>query len=70
MNKFVVKVNGENAQSGRSIYSGSTIATPENASAIINLGKPQNELAPNTIMHLSFDKKTVEEIWLQDVVQF
>lgn len=55
-----VKINGETAQSGRSIFSGSTIATPENASAIINLGKAGKiELAPNTIMSLSFNDKGI-----------
>lgn len=53
-----VKVNGETAQSGRSIFSSSTIATPENAGAIISLGKlGKIELAPNTILALSFSEK-------------
>ncbi len=55
-----VKVNGETAQSGRSVFSSSTVATPENASAIINLGKiGRIELAPNTILALSFDDKGI-----------
>lgn len=55
-----VKVNGEEAQSGRSIFTGSTVATSENAGAIVNLGKiGKIELAPNTIMSLSFDEKGV-----------
>jgi len=55
-----VKVNGEMAQSGRSVFSSSTIATPENASAIINLGKiGKIELAPNTTLALSFDDKGI-----------
>ena len=55
-NSFV-KINGENAQSGRSIFTGSTVATPENASAVINMGKAGKvELAPNTIVFLSFDE--------------
>ncbi len=55
-----VKINGENAQSGRSIFTGSTVATPENASVVVNLGKAGRiELAPNTIMRLSFDEKAV-----------
>ena len=33
-----VKVNGEAAQSGRSIFSSSTVVTPENADAVINFG--------------------------------
>ena len=55
-----VKVNGEAAQSGRSIFSSSTIATPQNTSAIINLGKVGKiELAPNTTMSLSFNEKGI-----------
>lgn len=55
-NSFV-KINGENAQSGRSIFTGSTVATPENASAVISMGKAGKiELAPNTIVFLSFDE--------------
>lgn len=55
-----VKVNGEAAQSGRSIFSSSTIATPENVNAVINLGKlGKLELAPNTTLNLSFDEKGI-----------
>lgn len=55
-----VQVNGETAQSGRSIFSSNTIATPDNASAIINLGKiGKIELAPNTTLTLSFDDKGI-----------
>jgi len=55
-----VKVNGEAAQSGRSIFSSSTIATPDNANAIINLGKiGKIELAPNTTLALSFNEKGI-----------
>jgi hypothetical protein len=55
-----VKIDGENAQSGRSIFSASTIATPDNASAIVNLGKAGKiELAPNTIVRLSFDEANI-----------
>ena len=55
-----VKVNGEATQSGRSIFSASTIATSENAGAVINLGKAGTiELAPNTILALSFDAKDI-----------
>ncbi len=53
-----VKVNGETAQSGRSIFSSSTVATPENAGAVISLGKAGKiELAPNTTLALSFSEK-------------
>lgn len=55
-----VKVNGEAAQSGRSIFSSSIISTPENAGAIINLGKTGRiELAPNTTLALSFNEKGI-----------
>ncbi len=55
-----VKVNGETAQSGRSVFSSSTIVTPENANAIINLGKiGKIELAPNTTLTLSFNEKGI-----------
>lgn len=56
----IVRVNGETAQSGRSIFSASTISTPENTSAIINLGKlGQLELAPNTTANISFTDKGI-----------
>ncbi len=55
-----VKVNGEMVQSGFSVFSSSTVATPEDASAVINLGKiGKVELAPNTTLTLSFDKKSI-----------
>jgi len=55
-----VKVNGELAQSGRSIFSASTIATPENAGAVISLGRiGKIELAPNTTLALSFSEKGI-----------
>lgn len=55
-----VKVNGEAAQNGRSIFSSSTIATPEATAAIINLGKlGKIELAPDTTLALSFDENVI-----------
>lgn len=55
-----VKVNGEAAQNGRSIFSSSTIVTPDNAVAVINLGKiGQIELAPDTTLALSFNEKGI-----------
>ena len=55
-----VKVNGETAQSGRSIFTASTISTPANTSAIINLGKlGKLELAPNTTANISFTEKGI-----------
>lgn len=56
----LVKVNGETVQSGRSIFSSSTIVTPDNASAIINIGKiGKIELAPNTTLALSFSSSGI-----------
>ncbi len=50
-----VMVNGESAQSGRSIFSSSMIATSEDATATINLGKIGNiKLAQNTTLAISF----------------
>lgn len=55
-----VQVNGEGAQSGRSIFSSSTVATPENADAIINLGKlGKIELAPNTTLTVNFNENGI-----------
>lgn len=55
-----VKVNGEVAQTGRSIFSSSTIATPADANAVIDLGKTGKiQLAPNTILALSFTEKGI-----------
>jgi len=55
-----VMVNGEAANSGRSIFPSSTIMTPENTSAVVSLGKAgQIELAPNSTLNLTFDDKTV-----------
>ena len=56
-----VKVNGEAAQNGRSVFSSSTIVTPANVGAIINLGKiGKIELAPNTNLTLSFNEKSID----------
>lgn len=56
----VVMVNGETAKSGRSIFPSSTIATPDDTSAVISMGKAgQIELGPNSSLNLTFDDKTV-----------
>lgn len=55
-----VKVNGEVIQSGRSLFSGSVIATDANSRAIVNIkdvGKL--ELSPNTQISLTFDDKGI-----------
>jgi hypothetical protein len=55
-----VLVNGETARSGRSVFSGSTITTPETSSAVMNLGKiGKIELAPATSLTLTFDEKGI-----------
>jgi hypothetical protein len=55
-----VTVNGEAAKSGRSIFTASIISTPENAGAVVNLGKSGViELAPNTTFEITFDEKSV-----------
>jgi hypothetical protein len=52
-----VIVNGQEAQSGRTVFSSSTITTPDSASAIISIGKVGKlELAPGTTITLSFDE--------------
>jgi hypothetical protein len=56
----VVLVNGESAKSGRSIFSSTTIATPEDASAVISIGKAGRlELDPNSSLNLIFDDESV-----------
>lgn len=56
----VVTVNGESAKTGRSVFSASTIATTENANAIINLGKiGRIELSPNTVFTVNFDENGI-----------
>jgi len=54
-----VTVNGEPAKSGRTIFSSSTISTPEDAGAIVNLGKAGRiELAAKTTFSVTFDDKS------------
>jgi len=55
-----VFVNGELARSGRSVFSGSTITTSESTNAVINLSKlGKIELAPNTVLNLTFDENGI-----------
>ncbi len=55
-----VKVNGEAAQNGRAVFSSSTIVTPNNAGAVINLGKiGKIELAPATTLGLTFNENGI-----------
>ena len=56
----VVTVNGESAKTGRSVFSSSTIATTETASAILNMGRiGKIELAPNTTLTVTFSEKGI-----------
>jgi hypothetical protein len=58
--KSQVTVNGEVAQSGRSIFSDSTITTADNGTATINLGKVGKiELAPNSSLIVNFDQNSI-----------
>lgn len=55
-----VTVNGEAAKSGRTIFSSSTIKTPESMGAMINLGKAGKlELAPGTTFILAADGNAI-----------
>jgi len=55
-----VTVNGEPAKSGRTIFSSSTIKTPENSGAMVNLGKAGKlQLAPNTTFVLNAEAEVV-----------
>lgn len=55
-----VTVNGETAQNGRSIFTSSTIVTPEATGAVINIAKVGKvEIAPNTTLTLSFDENSI-----------
>jgi hypothetical protein len=55
----IVTVNGEAAKTGRTIFTSSTITTPEFATATVNMGKAgEIELFPNTTLLLSFDNNS------------
>ena len=55
-----VTVNGEAAKSGRTVFSSSTISTPEGMGAISNFGKAGKiQLAPNTVFTVSADGKSI-----------
>lgn len=52
-----VTVNGEAANTGRTVFSSNTITTAADAGATINLGKlGQVELSPNSSMNLTFNE--------------
>lgn len=55
-----VLINGEAAKSGRSVFSSSTIVTPDDATAVVSFGKlGKIELAPKSTVTLSFDGKSI-----------
>lgn len=57
----VVLVNGEASKSGRTILSSSTVSTPDEATAVIGIGKTGRlELAANSSVSLVFDDETVD----------
>ena len=58
-----VTVNGETANTGRTVFSSNTITTPADSGATVNLGKlGQVELAPNSSMSLSFNETGISGI--------
>lgn len=55
-----VTVNGEVVTSGRSVFSGSTIDTPESSGAVLSLGDlGRIELGPSTSFSVSFDERGI-----------
>jgi hypothetical protein len=55
-----VMINGEPAQSGRTVFSSSTISTPDAFGATVNLGKAGRiSFAPNTTFALNVDGDAV-----------
>lgn len=55
-----VLLNGENAFTGRTFFSNSTIVTTETTTSTVKLGKLGYViLSPNTTLTLSFDEKTI-----------
>lgn len=55
-----VTVNGQNAISGATVFSDSTIATAQNSSAIVSLGKlGRVELLPGSTMRINFNENTI-----------
>ncbi|HQZ96188.1 MAG TPA: hypothetical protein PLP21_07695 [Pyrinomonadaceae bacterium] len=56
-----VTVNGEPADTGRTIFSSSTISTPEGTSALINLGKAGRiQLAPGSTFVINVEDNAVK----------
>ena len=57
----VVFVNGEPAKSGRSIFSSTTVSTPDETSAVLSIAKMGRlQLDPNSSVNVVFDDKSVD----------
>lgn len=55
-----VSVNGETVKSGRTIFTSSTISTPENTSAVVNVAKlGKVKIAPKTTLSVSFNQEGI-----------
>lgn len=55
-----VTVNGEQVKSGRTIFTSSTISTPENTTAIVNISKlGKVKIAPNSTLTVSFNENGI-----------
>lgn len=53
----IVSVNGEAVKSGRTIFTSSTISTPENTTAVVNIAKlGKVKIAPKTTLTVAFNK--------------
>jgi len=56
----VVLVNGEPSKNGRSIFSSSTIETPEETTAVVSIGRTGRlELDPKTTVNVIFDDQSI-----------
>jgi hypothetical protein len=57
----VVFVNGEASRTGRSVFSSSTVSTPEGSTAALTVGNTGRiEIAPNSSVSLVFDDKIID----------
>ena len=57
----VVFVNGEPAKSGRSVFSSTTVSTPDQTSAVLSIARAGRlQLDPNSSVNLVFDESSVD----------
>jgi hypothetical protein len=57
----VAFINGEASKSGRSVFSSSTVSTPEETTAVLGIARTGRiELAPNSSVNVVFDDETVD----------